>query len=186
MEQIMVDLETMGTRADAPVIAIGAVRMFRTYAPGAEHMRTFYTTIDLRGQEHFGRHIDPATVLWWMKQSDDARKEFAEPNVSPGLPIALRMFSEWCATFSTPETLCVWGNGASFDNVLLRESYRATHLTAPWLYRNDRCYRTLKSMYPTIAGPALDVNKAHHALYDAERQAEHLETIAFHCNGALK
>lgn len=184
-QHVMIDLETMSTRSNAAIVAIGATRLFQPIGgPGGARVN-FYTAVSLRGQEDHGRHIDPATILWWMQQSESARSEIANDKDLPSLSGALYQFSQWCATFSTPATLCVWGNGAAFDNVVLRESYRCLKMMAPWTYINDRCYRTLKNMYPAIAGPALDVNKAHHALYDAVWQAEHMETIVHNIGGVV-
>ena len=73
---IMIDLETMGTRPDAPIVAIGAV----AFRPDSQHKDgemelggiygTFYMTIDLAKSVREGAVIDPDTVMWWMQQSD--------------------------------------------------------------------------------------------------------------------
>lgn len=70
----------------------------------------------------------------------------------------------------------VWGNGAAFDNVILRRAYERTSresMKAPWPHWNDRCYRTIKGLY----GHQVKIERTgthHHALDDAASQARHL------------
>jgi len=70
------------------------------------------------------------------------------------------------------ENVRVWGNGAAFDNVILASAYRQANITQPWLFWNDRCYRTVKALSPAVT---MQRNGTHHnALDDAESQARHL------------
>jgi len=69
----------------------------------------------------------------------------------------------------------MWGNGASFDNVILSETYLRLGMKAPWPFWKNKCYRTAKGMYP-----AVEINRSgthHNALDDARSQAEHLIAI---------
>lgn len=69
----------------------------------------------------------------------------------------------------------IWGNGADFDNVILASVYKRIGMEQPWLYRNNRCYRTLKALHPEI--PIERVGTHHNAVDDAESQARHLLAI---------
>ena len=74
----------------------------------------------------------------------------------------------------------IWGGGATFDNVILRNSYKTAKMNAPcpWLYRNDRCFRTLCNLFPQIIwAQDDDTSIAHHALHDARSQAQHAVKI---------
>jgi len=73
MNNIMLDLETMGNGNNAAIIAIGAVKFDQDITD------RFYKTIDLDSSVDVGLEIDPSTVLWWMKQGDDARGQFQHP-----------------------------------------------------------------------------------------------------------
>lgn len=161
---IMIDLETMGTRPNAPIIAIGAV-VFNGAGIGGD----FYMNVDLKSDVDSGAVIDPSTVLWWMQQSDEARASLLQG----GVPIehALVEFSAFL-----PETISgVWGNGATFDNVLIREAYGRANMRAPWPFWLDKCYRTVKGAFPSVE---LKRSGTHHnALDDARSQAEHLIAI---------
>ena len=169
---VMVDLETMGTRPDAPIIAIGAV----AFDAKAIH-NEFYVVVDLADSVAKGAVMDPSTVLWWMKQSDEARSEFEREGRALGL--ALGMFREWIGAYDVSG---VWGNGASFDNVILSEAYRRMGNDAPWPFWKDRCYRTMKSISPV---PMERGGTHHNALDDARSQAIHLQMISKEMGGVL-
>lgn len=160
----MLDLETLGQGSNSVIIAIGAV-LFNPYG-GTTH--DFYCTIDPEDAVREGLQIDASTVMWWLQQSDTARSAFKKP----GMPLkaALNSFREWY-TKDAP----VWGNGAAFDNVILANAYKAIGEKQPWDFWNDRCYRTVKGMYPHIK--LSRTGTYHNALDDAKTQAEHLQTI---------
>jgi hypothetical protein len=161
---IMLDLETMGNNSQSPIIAIGAVSFD---LDGVSDK--FYTQVNLESCVKQGMECDTSTILWWLKQSDDARSAFNNNELSPTINESLINFSNW---FSDVGGEQVWGNGAVFDNVILSNAYRKTQLTQPWKFWNDRCYRTVKSIYHDV--PFERVGIFHNALDDAESQALHL------------
>lgn len=167
---IMLDLETMGNGPDAAIIAIGACKFDSTGI-----LDTYYCVVDLTSSLNAGLNVDGDTILWWLKQSDDARKAIHSPTmIAIKITDALKTFANWVEK-DNQEDPKIWGNGASFDNVILANIYRKTGLTTPWKYYNDRCYRTLKAMHPEIK-----INRKgthHNALDDAISQAEHLIEI---------
>lgn len=170
MNHIMLDLETMGTGRNAAIVAIGAVE-FELTKTGGQLGDSFYQCISLESSMAAGGQVDASTVLWWLKQSDAARAMFAQPSLHHGE--ALGEFSAWMFNCGDPKNLRVWGNGASFDNVILASAYRRAGLKLPWNSFNDRCYRTVKSMHP--GAPAIQRTGTHHnALDDAVNQANHL------------
>lgn len=131
---------------------------------------TFYTTIDLASSVSAGGVMDASTVLWWMRQPDDARAVFA--NGGQQIAQALQDFAVWMQDRGDTDTVRVWGNGAAFDNVILASAYRACRLPVPWRYYNDRCYRTVKAQHPATELRRFGTH--HNALDDAESQARHL------------
>jgi len=162
--QIMLDIETLGTRPGSVITSIGAVK-FGQGQIGTE----FYTRIDLQSSVDAGLTLDPSTLLWWLKQSDTARAEFQKPSVT--LAQALEDFALFVAD---PEAE-VWGNGVGFDNVLLSTAYAHAQMPQPWVHWNDRCYRTLKNLHPQVTMDRSGTH--HHALDDARNQARHLMDI---------
>jgi hypothetical protein len=161
MKDVMIDLETMGNGPNAAIIAIGATE-FDTEGLGSE----FYKVVELESSVRAGGVMDTSTVLWWMRQSDSARAEFNRPGEHIG--VVLAAFTAWLINTDR----CIWGNGASFDNVILRSAYGRLGQQAPWKYWNDRCFRTEKSLYPQV--PYVKPAAAHNALADAKAQALHL------------
>jgi len=158
---IMLDLETMGNGSNAAIVAIGAVAFdVNTRQVGPE----FYRVVDLASSIESGGVCDASTIMWWMKQEVKARLALAAPAVT--LIQALCDFSTWYANVSGDN---VWGNGATADNVWLSNSYRRLALNKPWTYRQDRCFRTARAMFPNA--PKIEVGVAHNALDDAKSQA---------------
>lgn len=163
---IMLDLETLGTKPGCSIISIGAVRMdMRDY----EIVDRFHCGIDPTSCEAFGLKMEASTVSWWLDdQRDAARHEWNGMDLVD-LATALEGFAGWMK-----DTSPVWGNGANFDNVILRAAYEAAGMSCPFGFAMDRCFRTLKSTFPV----EYDRKGTHHnALDDATTQAQHLFTI---------
>jgi exodeoxyribonuclease VIII len=158
---VMVDLETMSTRSNAAICSIGAVKW-----KGTEIIDTFYCTIDLKTCKEAGMHISKDTVKWWSEQNKEALKELTRNNIP--LVEALDKFRDWFGTKSLP----VWGNGAVFDNTILANAYFITDQEPPWKCWDDRCYRTLKSLFNWIPADARE-GVYHNALDDAIFQTKH-------------
>jgi exodeoxyribonuclease VIII len=175
---IMLDLETMGNGPNAAIVAIGAT-CFNIIDETVGSC--FYETIDLESSVAGGGVMDASTVLWWLKQSDLARKDIIygrEPIES-----ALELFTGWISENMGEERVIMWGNGAAFDNVILASAYRRHNLLQPWDFRNDRCYRTIKNLNPEIKMQRRGTK--HNALDDAISQTEHLITILTHSTRGL-
>lgn len=167
MRNVMIDLETMSTQPNAAILSIGAV-MFGREGLGDE----FEVNVDLKSCQEAGLHIDATTVMWWLRQSEEARaslQDFREP-----LPMAIVKFESWLTArielYESKATPIVWGNGADFDPVILRNAYAACGFKAPWPYHSVRCYRTVSQFFPKSAGSKPNI--AHKALDDARFQAQ--------------
>ncbi len=176
---VMVDLETMGKKSNAPVVSIGAV----IFDPATGFLgETFYKVVSLESAVSWGAEIDPSTVIWWMKQSSEARSEIANDNAIQ-LDDALLQFSEFVFE-NIPggcETAQIWGNGATFDNTILRSSFERACLDCPWDYRNDRDVRTMVELGKAIGFDAKTSipfeGERHNALADAQHLARYVSAI---------
>ncbi|OCV43862.1 3'-5' exonuclease, partial [Klebsiella quasipneumoniae] len=118
---VMVDLETMGKKHNAPIVAIGAV----VFDPATGSIgESFYKVVCLESSVNWGAVIDPSTVIWWLKQSSEARSAIVNDDAIPLLD-ALLQFREFVSdnVAGGSKKAQVWGNGASFDNSILRSSY---------------------------------------------------------------
>lgn len=170
----MLDLETMGNNSESAIVAIGAVCFDRKSGLGNE----FYAEISLESSINAGLKIDASTVLWWLNQSEKARNIFIDNEHADHLVNALHDFEDFLKKNKVNE---VWGNGAMFDNTILGNAYKLLGMDIPWKFWNDRCYRTIKNMYPLIELNRVGVH--HHALDDAKTQALHLIEILNHIEG---
>lgn len=177
MNNIMLDLDTMGKGPRAAIVSIGAVFFDpMTGELGAE----FESYVDLNDSANFGE-IAPDTVLWWLGQSDEARAAISHGD---GLKTALINFCEWIQDYGSDNGsgMRVWGNGASFDNVILRSAFTATSLPLPWEYRNDRDVRTVVELGLTLLGfdPKKEIpyeGGAQRTLDYAKHQARYVSAI---------
>ncbi|ELT3692767.1 3'-5' exoribonuclease [Escherichia coli] len=172
-DHLMIDLETMGKNPDAPIISIGAIFFDpQTGDMGPE----FSKTIDL---ETAGGVIDRDTIKWWLKQSREAQSAIMTDEIP--LDDALLQLREFIAENSGEFFVHVWGNGANFDNTILRRSYERQGIPCPWRYCNDRDVRTIVEL-----GKAIDFDartaipfegERHNALDDARYQAKYVSAI---------
>ncbi|EIR1332346.1 3'-5' exoribonuclease, partial [Escherichia coli] len=170
---LMIDLETMGKNPDAPIISIGAIFFDpQTGDMGPE----FSKTIDL---ETAGGVIDRDTIKWWLKQSREAQSAIMTDEIP--LDDALLQLREFIDENSGEFFVQVWGNGANFDNTILRRSYERQGIPCPWRYYNDRDVRTIVEL-----GKAIDFDarmaipfegERHNALDDARYQAKYVSVI---------
>lgn len=166
---IMLDLETMGTKPDAAIVAIGAVSF-----DNEKIIDKFYCEVSLKSSVEMGASICTDTVIWWMGQSLEARRLFDDNNNAKDIIEALISFEKWY-TENKKFGNEVWGNGAAFDNVVLNSAYRLAGIKAPWPFWADMCYRTIKNLNQCV--PFFRVGTHHNALDDAESQALHLIEI---------
>lgn len=165
--KIMLDLETMGNDSKSAIIAIGAVAFNDNVI-----VDRFYTQVNLTSAMRYGGFVDGSTVMWWLKQSKEARAAFENNDTAPDILTALSSFSEWYGKVNGGE---VWGNGAMFDNSILSSAYKNCGVEQPWKFWDDMCYRTIKNMYKRIK--LNRVGTYHNAVDDAESQALHLIEI---------
>ncbi|ENZ8125720.1 TPA: exonuclease [Klebsiella pneumoniae] len=176
---IMVDLETMGKKHNAPIVAIGAV----VFDPATGSIgESFYKVVCLESSVNWGAVIDPSTVIWWLKQSSEARSAIVNDDAIP-LQDALLQFREFVSdnVAGGSKKAQVWGNGASFDNSILRSAYDCIAEDYPWEYWNDRDVRTMVELGQAISfDPKTTIpfeGSRHNALADAIHQARYISAI---------
>ena len=167
---VMLDLETLSTRATAAIISIGTCK----FDPDANQITdTFHAVIGASGYLNDypdPLHVDMNTVNWWRSQSPEARAgSFDAVEGTVTLLEALTQFAIWCGDVE------VWGNGSDFDNAILSHAYAAMGLQQPWKFWNNRCYRTMKNQFPQTTMTRHGTH--HNALHDAISQARHLMLI---------
>ncbi|HIB7239524.1 TPA: 3'-5' exoribonuclease domain-containing protein, partial [Escherichia coli] len=170
---LMIDLETMGKNPDAPINALAG----KFFDPATGEMGPeFSKTIDL---ETSGGVIDRDTIKWWLKQSREAQSAILTDEIP--LDDALLQLREFIDENSGEFFVQVWGNGANFDNVILRRSYERQGIPCPWRYTNDRDVRTMVALGLVMDFDARSVitfeGERHNALHDARYQAKYVSAI---------
>lgn len=170
---LMCDTETAGLPPDGALMSIGAV--FFDISTGTLGP-TFNRTINLCSSAASGGVIEAGTVLWWLRQGDEARKAVAYGGES--LELVLTDFAKWIAETCRVEDVRPWGNSSGFDMTIVGSAYKRLGMRAPWHFTNERCFRTVRNLYPAVVyDPGEKGAGAHNALADAIFQAEHLVKI---------
>ncbi|HHE8443898.1 TPA: 3'-5' exoribonuclease [Citrobacter braakii] len=176
---LMVDMETMGNGPDAPIVSIGAVFFDpSTGNTGAE----FYRVVSLESSMSFGMKPDASTIQWWLKQSSEARSAILVDEAM-GLRESLELLADFIAenAASGSHTVQLWGNGCSFDNVILRRAYVLTETPFAVPFWNDRDVRTMVELGKSVGiNPRYDIpfeGDMHNALSDARHQVKYVSAI---------
>lgn len=190
MKDVMFDSETLSLKANPLFLSIGAVIFDRNGTDTMDSIaagttpwdrttntdRRFYRVIKMDDQvEKFGRHIDPDTVMWWMRQDAQAQAALFAPTVERvRLDVALMEFAAWVSRVGGEK---LWSNGASDDVVWLKTAFDAINVKFPFHYRGPRDLRTIVD----LAGEGVEELKIkglipHHALHDAIYQTIFLQS----------
>ena len=171
---LMIDTETAGLPPTGALLSIGCVFFdLKTQTMGP----TFLRTISLATAVRDGGTMDASTVIWWMRQGDAARHSIAYNGQD--IRKVLQDFSDWIKETCRHEDVRPYGNSASFDLPKIATACQRADLPVPWHYVNERCFRTMRAMYPSVEyNPAEKGDGVHNALADAQFQVQHLFKIA--------
>lgn len=187
---IMLDLETFATGQNAAIVSIGAAAFMgdeegqfnslfnATPELLQRNMLGFHRRIDLARSDTDKRGvISPATVEWWLLQSQEARASLVQ---APRVPLgqALVEFQTWIEeNFAQPKKIRLWSNGPTFDERLIREAFDRYGMTFPLSFRGSRCCRTMielaelygwdRSQFKELSSDILKHNALHDAVFQA-------------------
>ena len=128
----MLDIETLGTNPDAPVLS-AAVIYFNPHTGETFEYAKF--VFDVRQQD---RPINFDTMKWWMSQSKEASAHWREAQTYD----SLEQFSAFCSRY---ENVIWWANSPAFDEVIMSHLLRQTGVRVPWNFWAWRDVRTIKS-----------------------------------------
>lgn len=169
MNNVMVDIETLGTGPDTVVLSVALVR-FNDCAE-AEFLHIKFNSQEINQQVEKGRKISPDTVMWWLQQGKDAQAAITETyntDFKRGMYAALSQISK----FMQPGDI-IWANPPSFDVATLDNLMAQFDLPAfapeHW---NVRDLRTIKKTFGSA--PKRPDVVAHDALWDCLQQIDDL------------
>lgn len=196
---VMLDIETMGQGPNAQITSIAAVEF---NIQTGEIQRTFHEHVDIIKCK-YDFDLEPATILWWFKQSKAAQDTFLEgqKNSKP-LTQILTEFENWFRGLCYANDLvhklvaqrkvqaisdiCIWGRGPRFDMGILTNTYNRLGRQIPWDFRNERCVRTIEWLAPLIkhntskvdtTGHGAEGGGLHDGLLDAKYQIAYVSEI---------
>ena len=192
---VMLDIETLGTGPNAAIIAIGAVWFNPLRQDTVEELlrnnKNYYQAITIDSCLLEGFDIDAKTFEWWKHQSTVAKAQVFGRDDSVSIKTAI---TDFLGKLKPENTL--WGNGVSFDNVILKNAADRLRIEFPVGYQNWMCMRTMKNIFnvdfeasgSTLKKPfsfdepawAKDAQMIpHFALHDAACQASHVQSIFY-------
>lgn len=174
---LMVDLETLGTAANAVITQIGAI-VFDSCT--GERMAEFVCEVSVADQLERGRSISADTLRWYQQQQLEVAGLSAH---TATLQEALRQFFCWVKRqVNTAEELEVWSKGMDFDMAILQDAFTHCGLSCPWFYYMQRDLRTVVSQAQK-QGLELEPRMASHdALEDCREQLRVLrEVMLWNC-----
>lgn len=172
LNNVMIDLETLGTNMNAPIISIGAV--FFNPETGHTDPRCFLQNISIQSVLSLGFTPDE-TIEWWLMQDKEVIKATLANAIH--FEIALMLFNEWLTKKCEKENLIVWGNGAKFDLGILTNAFKkGDYRTLPWEHWNERCVRTIAAQFPAIKDEAKAnfIGTKHNPVDDCLHQIKYL------------
>ena len=142
MRDIMLDLETLSAGSNAVIVSISAVEFtLETGGIGQE----YHTGIHVLDQALDGGEISSDTLKWWKEQSKEAKARLCDTESYPPYSV-LEDLNTWILKLGHPvKDVRLWGNGAGFDNVILRNLYARSKVNFVLPFRCDTDVRTLVS-----------------------------------------
>lgn len=176
MLHAMIDLETLDVRPEAVVLSIG-IALFNPNNPAEPPKPAYYGVLDKTTQIESGRTTSQSTVDWWAQQSPEARTVLAEVQ----RPV-IGVLKDVAGKIDWNQIGGVWGNGASFDNAMLKSLFAQWTMDLPWDFWKDRCHRTVKAVFETRYCKSNFPREGthHNALDDAMHQARELQHMLHH------
>lgn len=169
---IMIDIETLGTKPGCVIASIAAVQFDPVAGKlGSEH----YWQLDVQRQISSGAHCEWSTFRWWLDQPKEAiESTFARMKEGLFDGTALQELADVIhdASFQR-EPGAIWANSPSFDLAILEGAFRDHNIEVPWGYRQPRDCRTAFAMtgFDFKAFIKTHDTVAHNALCDARLQA---------------
>ena len=142
---MMLDIETLGTKPGSIVTSVGAVLFDRKTGEWKDEL---YLEIDPIDCQNHGLTADASTVVWWMMQSKESQEAFSELRQVHWMPLkfAAEAFATWFSGIGGQNVpgvapYHVWAQG-DMDFQVWGHAMRAVGVEPPWKFRAQRDTRT--------------------------------------------
>ena len=174
---IMLDIETLGTRPECVILTLGAVK-FNPFDIDVEPGPGLYMRIDVDEQLALGREVQEDTLQWWMNQAEDVREEALGESDRVSLDTMYKDLNRFLVGAKN-----IWCQGPAFDMVILENIYRQCGWPTPWQFWQIRDSRTLFGVHgdPRVKGKV----GLHNALEDCVSQAKGVQQV-YHKHNIVK
>lgn len=185
MIDIIIDIETLGTKPNVPVIEIGACainnRTGEIVSNFSRRVPSGRSICDLELGRFDGADDDTrSTVRWWIE--DNGRRDTLMKIMSRSVCIhehaPLYEFCDWMIqkNVEADGNIRVWSNGPQFDLVILQSAFDRYGIKRPWVCWQERCVRTALEMAGYEKGSVgwIERGPRHRALNDARHEARKL------------
>lgn len=153
MKDVMIDIETMGTRSTSMIVQIGACYFDRVTGEIGD---TFKNNVTYKND--IGFTIDHSTIDWWLGRDDEARSSII------GNALYIHEAVELLAAFLKDATY-VWSH-ATFDIPILLHAFDVCQTKFPIHYTKMRDIRTLIDIKNDNKKSTLEREGTHHDALD--------------------
>ena len=169
MQNLMVDIETLGTTPNSIIVSIAAVKFnFKN-----DEMEEFLINCDAKSSKKYGMIAEKETLEWWAEQPKEVRSAWLSNSIL--IDDALEALNDFIGT--DWKNVVWWCNGANFDYPLLEWTYKATGRPVPWKYWNLRDVRTVFSIFDLDFKKFPRVGSYHNAIDDCKTQIAALKSV---------
>ena len=180
---IMIDVETLSTKTNAAIIEIAAVEFNKL---SGEIGDTFNVIIRPSEWGKNNRDVDGETVLWWMKQSEEAKKKynnnehnmFSLHNALCELSLFIKKHDN--ADKQIDKSVVVWGNGATMDITILQSAYEHFNMETPWKFWAVNDCRTIVDLLPYVKEQTSFDGIKHNPIDDCKYQIKYVTDTIKH------
>lgn len=172
MNNVMLDIETLGVTPGAIILSIGAVEFDESNLGDVFHMG-----INWEDSVKQGMHVDASTAMWWIGQSQEAQQALMK--ITGGALQLNVVLSKFAAAFKDWKNKRLWCNGAAFDIPIMVAAHKKVNMIVPWKYSNEMDMRTVKGLVGknVWANYTEPPTVAHDGLADAISQARTLQKV---------
>lgn len=173
MNDLMIDIETLGTKPGCVILSISAV-VFDLKTGNTQDI--FHQNISAYDSVKQGLKIDTETFMWWMEQSKEAQNKVVELRNQMKLRNTIISFCRFIYN-NTSKDVKVWGNSARFDLGILEAAFNLFDIETPWKHYNELDVRTLISFAPEIKAATKFEGIPHYGIDDCKHQIKYCTAI---------
>lgn len=172
MNDLMIDIETLGNKPGSVILSIAAVEFdIKTGQIGS----IFHQNIDIDSCIELGLKMDKSTIIWWLNQPKEAQQTITQHTGNP-LKNVLRYFIQWLNDYNL-QNLKVWGNSARFDLGILAHALEVCKMPISWHHYNECDVRTLVMFAPEIKENMEFKGIKHYPIDDCKHQIKYCSAI---------